>query len=41
MWATLEKLSTPSCYSIDVVPASEGGAWGTYIFFGGPGGNDC
>lgn len=41
VWASLGKLSTPSCYSIDVVPASEGGSWGTYIFFGGPGGNDC
>jgi hypothetical protein len=41
VWASLGKLSTPSCYSIDVVPASEGGSWGTYIFFGGPGGDDC
>ena len=34
----LDQLSTPSCYSIDLTPSSEGGDWGTYFYFGGPGG---
>jgi hypothetical protein len=41
VWASLTKLSPPSCYSIDLVPSSEGGSWGTYFYFGGPGGNSC
>jgi len=41
VWASLTKLSTPSCYSIDLVPSSEGASWGTYFYFGGPGGNSC
>jgi hypothetical protein len=39
VWASLTTMSTPSCYSIDLVPSSEGGNWGTYLYFGGPGGN--
>jgi len=39
--ASPTKLSTPSCYSIDLVPSSEGASWGTYFYFGGPGGNSC
>lgn len=30
-----------SCYTINLTPASSGGNWGTYIFFGGPGGTTC
>jgi hypothetical protein len=29
---------SPDCYTIEITPASRGGNWGTYIFFGGPGG---
>jgi len=29
-----------TCYSIDVTPSS-GGSWGSYIYFGGPGGYKC
>jgi len=43
VWADLtgvvESLST--CYSINVVPAASGGNWGSYFFYGGPGGNTC
>ncbi len=39
VWASLTKLPTPSCYSIEITPSSEGGSWGTYFYFGGPGGN--
>ncbi len=30
-----------SCYSIALTPAASGGDWGTYFFFGGPGGSTC
>jgi hypothetical protein len=30
-----------SCYTINLVPASNGGNWGTYFFFGGPSGTTC
>src|SRR5215467_10688009 len=36
-WASLTKLTTPSCYSIEITPSSEGGSWGTYFYFGSPG----
>ena len=29
------------CYSIDFTPSSSGGSWGSYIYFGGPGGYKC
>ena len=29
------------CYSIDFTPSSSGGSWGSYIYFGGPGGFPC
>jgi hypothetical protein len=29
------------CYSINVTPSSRGGSWGTYFYFGGPGGYEC
>jgi hypothetical protein len=39
VWASLTPVQTaPSCYTIDYVPASRGGSWGTYFYFGGPGG---
>jgi len=30
-----------SCYTVDLVPANRGGNWGTYFYFGGPGGSPC
>ena len=39
MWASLTKQQTPPCYSLELTPSSEGGSWGTYFYFGGPGGN--
>jgi len=42
VWADLFEMEpNPDCYTIDITPASEGGSWGTYIFFGGPGGDAC
>ncbi len=42
VWADLTANEpSPGCYTIDLVPASSGGSWGTYFFFGGPGGNGC
>jgi hypothetical protein len=29
------------CYSANFTPASSGGSWGSYIYFGGPGGYEC
>ncbi len=31
----------PACFTVDFTPASAGGSWGSYIFFGGPGGMTC
>ena len=39
VWATLSPLQTnPTCYTIIITPSSQGGSWGTYFYFGGPGG---
>ena len=39
-WASLNPVQpTPSCYTIVYTPSSSGGSWGTYFYFGGPGGN--
>ena len=39
VWATLSPLQTnPKCYTIIITPSSSGGSWGTYFYFGGPGG---
>lgn len=38
-YANLTPVRTNSgCYTIDYTPASSGGSWGTYFYFGGPGG---
>jgi hypothetical protein len=40
VWATLSEIeNAPSCYTMDITPFSSGGNWGTYFFYGGPGGN--
>ncbi len=42
VWANLFEIEpNPDCYTIDITPASSGGNWGTYFFFGGPGGDAC
>lgn len=39
VWATLSPYETnPTCYTIIITPSSSGGSWGTYFYFGGPGG---
>jgi hypothetical protein len=39
-WASLSPIVTnPGCYTLGITPASSGGSWGSYIYFGGPGGN--
>lgn len=42
-WANLTALDTgkSSCYTIDIVGWPDGGDWGAYFYFGGPGGNLC
>jgi len=38
-WSSLSPIVTnPGCYTFAYTPASSGGSWGTYFFFGGPGG---
>ncbi|KAF2811579.1 uncharacterized protein BDZ99DRAFT_384754 [Mytilinidion resinicola] len=43
VWANLtaNDEGKSSCYTIDLVNWPNGGDWGTYFYFGGPGGNDC
>lgn len=39
VWNSLTPVATaPSCYTIAYTPSSSGGSWGTYFYFGGPGG---
>jgi hypothetical protein len=39
-WSSLFTIETnPACYTTAYTPASSGGSWGTYLYFGGPGGN--
>jgi len=40
VWSSLTPVATnPSCYKIKYTPSSKGGSWGTYFYYGGPGGN--
>ncbi|HZU02962.1 MAG TPA: neprosin family prolyl endopeptidase [Ktedonobacteraceae bacterium] len=40
VWTDLTPNQTnTNCYTIIVTPSSSGGDWGTYFYFGGPGGN--
>jgi hypothetical protein len=42
VWTSLTTYeSNPSCYTIVYTPASQGGSWGSYFYFGGPGGTNC
>jgi hypothetical protein len=39
VWSSLGTAATnPACYTISYTNAATGGSWGTYIYFGGPGG---
>jgi hypothetical protein len=38
-WSSLSPIVTnPACYNLAITPASSGGSWGTYFYYGGPGG---
>jgi len=40
VWSSLTPIETAhSCYTIAYTPSSSGGSWGTYFYFGGPGGS--
>ncbi|MBB5866826.1 hypothetical protein F4553_000205 [Allocatelliglobosispora scoriae] len=40
VWSSLTTSEThPACYKIAYTPASSGGSWGTYFYYGGPGGS--
>jgi hypothetical protein len=40
IYSSLNPVATnPGCYTINYTPASSGGSWGTYFYYGGPGGN--
>jgi hypothetical protein len=32
---------TPACYTINIPPPDRSGQWGSYFYFGGPGGSPC
>ena len=41
-WASLRGAQeSPKCYTVKVTPASSGSSWGTFFYFGGPGGKSC
>lgn len=42
IWANLTaEQPSPSCYTADITEWDSGGDWGTYFYFGGPGGRGC
>jgi hypothetical protein len=42
VWSSLTPVTESSkCYSTTFTPSSSGGSWGSYIYFGGPGGYMC
>ena len=42
VWSSLTPVTESSkCYSTTFTPSSSGGSWGSYIYFGGPGGYKC
>jgi len=39
-WSSLSPIVTnPNCYTLGITDSSVGGSWGTYLYYGGPGGN--
>jgi len=43
VWAALKPILQTwlNCYTMAVTPWQQGGTWGTYMYFGGPGGDNC
>jgi hypothetical protein len=43
VWASLFKdvIGSNACWDINITESAQGGGWGTYFFFGGPGGKTC
>jgi len=40
IWSSLNPVETnPACYTISYTGSASGGSWGTYFYFGGPGGH--
>ena len=40
VWSSLSQIVThPNCYTFQYHPSTEGSSWGTYFYYGGPGGN--
>jgi Neprosin len=40
VWSSLSPVVTnPACYTLDYHDSSEASSWGTYLYFGGPGGS--
>jgi hypothetical protein len=38
-WSVLSPIVTnPNCYTLNITDSSAGSSWGTYFYFGGPGG---
>lgn len=42
-WASLFKdvIGSNACWDINITESAQGGSWGTFFFFGGPGGQTC
>jgi hypothetical protein len=38
VWSSLTPETESPCYDVIITPASAGSSWGTYLYFGGPGG---
>ena len=43
VWSDLTKVDvgSHSCWDINITESDQGGGWGTFFFFGGPGGSTC
>ncbi|EDR02747.1 uncharacterized protein LACBIDRAFT_307948 [Laccaria bicolor S238N-H82] len=43
VWSDLTKavIGSRSCWDINITESAQGGDWGTFFFFGGPGGDTC
>ena len=42
IWADLKATQpSPKCYTLRYTPNSQAGSWGTFFYFGGPGGKSC
>ncbi|KIJ97736.1 hypothetical protein K443DRAFT_123962 [Laccaria amethystina LaAM-08-1] len=43
VWSFLTKVvvGSTNCWDINITESAQGGGWGTFFFYGGPGGNTC